>query len=53
MNMKITMYHFMIRKGSTGDSQLDSSAAVLQKHKNFIPYILVLLRIESELLKLK
>jgi hypothetical protein len=34
-------------------SQLDSSAAMLQKHKIFIPYMHVLLRMKSELLKLK
>jgi hypothetical protein len=28
-------------------------AAMLQKHKNFVTYMLVLLRIKSELLKLK
>jgi len=35
MNMKMTilLYHFMVRKGSTGDFQLDSSAAMLQKQK--------------------
>jgi hypothetical protein len=53
MKMMILLYHFMVRKVSTGDSQLDSLAAMLQKHENFVPYMLVLLRMKSELLKLK